>query len=120
MNRVTDRVSRERAAQSVVLAVMLLLLLFCIAMTGITEAFLRRDAFVNSMVDIVGLVLLILLFLFSSYGASGRDKQMFQLLTVHVFAAVFFSCLGNTFYGRPDCVRGKARHPERQSAVRLL
>lgn len=105
MNRLGERAGRERAVQSVVLAVMILLLLFCIVMTEITEVFRRRDAFVNSMVDIVGLVLLILLFRFASFADSGRDKRMFLFLTVHVFVAVFFSCLGNTFYGRPDCVR---------------
>ena len=104
MNR-SDPAGKKRAAQITVLAVMLLLLVLCIAMTEINEVFRNRDAFINSMIDIIGLSLLVLLYRFSTFASSGREKQIFHLLTVQVFIAVFFSTLGNTFYGKPDCVR---------------
>ena len=105
MNRLSDHADKKQAAQLFALVIMLLLLLFCIAMTVINEVSVRKDAYVNSMIDIVGLSLLVLLYRFSAYAASGRAKQLFNLLTVQVFAAVFFSALGNTFYGKPHCVR---------------
>lgn len=94
---------RYKWVHFVVLAMMILLTLYCSVMA--IHYHVTRDpvAFVNTAIDLVGLVLVVLLygFSFSSNGSSPKSKQIFILLILLVFIASFFTTLSDTIYGLP-------------------